>query len=103
SAKYPESAFREIPALIGRRLSHPVIQEYRRRYPYHKISSVDATGQLVFHLNIVYDFKRRLLLGYSKNLIRTLDLTIAACQGRAITVALCASFQEHDVVSYVHQ
>lgn len=50
AAKYPPNAFSFLLDLLGKKVDHPVVQMYKKRFPYHDIVADDNRGTVVFNV-----------------------------------------------------
>ena len=50
ATKYPSNAFSFLLDLLGKKVDHPVVQMYKKRFPYHDIGADDNRGTVVFNV-----------------------------------------------------
>uniref|UniRef100_A0A1I7STZ0 Hypoxia up-regulated protein 1 n=1 Tax=Bursaphelenchus xylophilus TaxID=6326 RepID=A0A1I7STZ0_BURXY len=51
SIKFPANAITSYNDLIGKQFNHPLVEEYQRRFPYHKLSAHPERNTVVFEID----------------------------------------------------
>lgn len=46
--RYPKSGYRYLLDVIGKHFDNPLVELYRRRFPYHEIEQDPDTGMILF-------------------------------------------------------